>query len=232
MCSLSVDPEPPELSLGRAHDKDSGAEERKSPREVCGKNRVRDGVPREETVMLKPLSKLLPALLLLASCSSPLPNRDPLGEPFPQVRGESLEGTSMSLPDELRGAPALLIVGYLQDAQFDADRWLFGLLQSEVDLRILEVPAVRGWVPRLISGKIDQGMRDGIPAEDWASVVTVYGDAGKVAQFSGTELGNNVRVFLLDAQGEVIWFHDRGYSAGVLIEMLEVARPLIAATDA
>jgi len=178
------------------------------------------------------LTKLLPTLLLLASCSSSLPNRDPLGEPFPQVRGESLEGTEMTIPDDLNGAPALLIVGYLQDAQFDADRWLFGLLQSEVDVRILEIPTVRGWVPRMISGKIDQGMRNGIPSEDWGTVVTVYDDADKVAQFTGTELGNNVRVFLLDAQGEVIWFHDRGYSAGVLIEMLEVARPLIAAQGA
>lgn len=175
------------------------------------------------------LRQLFPLALLLAACSSPLTNRDPVGEPFPSVRGESLEGTAMALPEELAGAPAVLIVGYLQDAQFDADRWLFGLLQSGTTLRILEVPAVRGWVPRMISGKIDQGMRDGIPAEDWGSVVTVYGDADKVAQFTGTELGNNVRVFLLDARGEVVWFHDRGYSAGVLLELLEAARPLVAA---
>jgi hypothetical protein len=226
-----VDPEPPELSLGRAHDRASPTKGRKSPREVSEKNRLREGLPREETDAMKTLSKLLPLALLLAGCSSPLTNRDPVGEPFPSVRGESLEGTALELPEELAGAPAVLIVGYLQDAQFDADRWLFGLLQSETTLRILEVPAVRGWVPRLISGKIDQGMRDGIPPEDWASVVTVYGDADKVAQFTGTELGNNVRVFLLDSSGRVVWFHDRGYSAGVLLEMLEVARPLIAARD-
>ncbi|MCA8980876.1 MAG: hypothetical protein H6831_10135 [Planctomycetes bacterium] len=178
------------------------------------------------------LRPFLPLLLLLAACSSPLPNRDPLGEPFPSVRGESLEGTAAALPEDLAGAPAVLIVGYLQDAQFDADRWLFGLLQSETTLRILEVPAVRGWVPRMIRGRIDQGMRDGIPSEDWGAVVTVYGDADRLAEFTGTELGNNVRVFLLDARGEVVWFHDRGYSAGVLLELLEAARPLLAAQDA
>lgn len=147
---------------------------------------------------------LLPLVLLLAGCSSPLPNRNPVGSPFPEVRGEALDGTPLALPQDLSGAPALLIIGYLQDAQFDADRWLFGLLQSETDLRILEVPAVRGWAPRLLSGKIDQGMREGIPPADWASVVTVYKDADKLAELTGTELGNNVRVLLLDAQGRII----------------------------
>lgn len=166
----------------------------------------------------------LVSALSLTACRSTLPNRAPLGEAFPSVRGEGLDGTAWRLPEDLAGAPALLLVGYVQKAQFDADRWLLGLLQAEAPLRVLEVPTIRGWVPRLMAGTIDQGMRDGIPEEDWASVVTVYDGAARIQRFTGTETPQNMRVLLLDEQGRVRWFHDRGYSARVLSEMLAAVR--------
>ncbi|HEU4703670.1 MAG TPA: hypothetical protein VFS37_14400, partial [Conexibacter sp.] len=64
------------------------------------------------------------------------------------------------------------------------------------------------------------GMRSGIPSEDWASVVTVYNsDAERLVQFTGNASPRNIRVLLLDAAGRVLWFHDRGFSAGKLIEL-------------
>jgi hypothetical protein len=63
-------------------------------------------------------------------------------------------------------------------------------------------------------------MRKGIPFEDWAVVVTLYGDdAEYVKEFTGNTGGNNIRVALLDQTGKVLWFHDRGYSAGKLLEL-------------
>ena len=162
-------------------------------------------------------------LALLAACASPIPNRDPIGEPFPSVEAETLSGEALRLPEDLGGEPALLLVGYEQDAQFDGDRWLLGLLQAGAPVQVYEVPTIRGWAPRLFAGRIDQGMREGIPSEDWASVATVYGDASKIAELTGTEQGNNMRVLLLDGEGNVVWFHDRGYSAGVLIDLLDAA---------
>ena len=72
----------------------------------------------------------------------------------------------------------------------------------------------------MISGTIDEGMRRGIPKEDWASVVTVYRGASSIAEFTGTEIDNNMRVLLIDADGQVRWFHDRGYSARVLLDLI------------
>jgi hypothetical protein len=158
--------------------------------------------------------------LLLAACRSPIPNRDPVGEAFPEVVGESLAGTRTRLPEAVAGTPAVLLVGYAQDAQFDADRWIFGLLQAELPVRILELPTLPGIFPDLFSEEIDSGMRSGIPSEDWAVVVTVYDeDAERLAQFTGNAVPRNIRVLLLDAQGRVLWFHDRGFSAGKLLEL-------------
>lgn len=159
-------------------------------------------------------------VLQLVACQSSIPNRDPVGEVFPAVVGESLDQKEMRLPEALAGKPAVVLLGYAQDAQFDADRWLYGLLQAELPVSILEVPTLPGIFPSLFSGKIDSGMRSGIPSEDWAVVVTVYNDdAERLVEFTGNTSPRNIRVLLLDAQGRVLWFHDRGFSAGKLIEL-------------
>ena len=162
--------------------------------------------------------------LSLSACSDPIPSRDPTGEVFPTVAGESLAGGQVELPAALAGQPAVLLIGYLQEAQFDIDRWLMGLIQAGTAAPILELPTIPGLAPTIASGWIDDGMRSGIPEEDWAVVVTLYGSAAKpVAELTGTENGRLARVILLDANGTVAWFHDRGYSASKAMEVAELA---------
>lgn len=175
-----------------------------------------------------------PCVLALAvftgACSSTLPNADPATiapKPFPVVRGKSLQGVDMELPRDVKGAPAILLVGYVMEAQFDGDRWLLGLQQAGTPVRVLELPTIDGMVPGLFAGTIDNGMRKGIPAEDWASVVTVYGsDAKTLVNLTGNTNPRNMRVFLLDREGNVVWFHDRGYSASILTDLDRRARSL------
>lgn len=170
------------------------------------------------------LMLVLGPVLFFSGCSSTVPNRNPLGELFPTVNGRSLDGTEHRLPQDLPGGKVLLLVGYVQDAQFDIDRWLLGLVQAEADLPVYEVPTIRGIFPGLIAGSIDEGMRKGIPREDWAAVVTVYDDAARIVDFTGNENPNNARVILLDASRQVVWFHDEGYSASTLMELLQTAQ--------
>lgn len=159
---------------------------------------------------------VLAIALCTAACSNTWPRRDPTGEVFPTVQGTSLDGRDVTLPGVGAGEPLLLLVGYEQEAQFDLDRWLLGLDQAGVAVRTLEVPTIPGLVPRMISGMIDGGMRRGIPREDWGGVVTVYGDAGAIARFTGNQDGLTGRVLLLDGTGRVVFFHDRGWSVGTL----------------
>jgi hypothetical protein len=179
------------------------------------------------------LRRTRPALLLglctaaLAACGSTLPRRDPTGAVFPTVSARALDETAMRLPQDLHGDVAILLVGFEQDAQFDADRWLFGLLQAGTPARVLEVPTIASRIAGAFASSIDSGMRGGIPSEDWGSVVTLYGDgARRVKELTGTEGGSNMRVLLLDAGGVIRWFHDRGFSAGKLQELDQQARAL------
>lgn len=166
----------------------------------------------------------------MASCSSTIPNRNPVGEAFPSVVGESLEGEEVRFPEAVAGEVAVLLVGYRQNTQFDIDRWLLGLLQAGVEARLYELPTIPGLVPTIISGWIDDGMRSGIPDEDWGVVVTFYGDAAKpIAELTGTEGGRNTRVLVLDQEGTVVWFADDGYSARLALELNAVVARLNAA---
>lgn len=173
--------------------------------------------------------KALLLLLLsgLVGCASEVANRDPVGERFPSVAGSALTGQSLGLPEDLLGAPALLLVGYEMETQFDIDRWILGLLQQATPVRILELPTIPGLLPGAFAGRIDAGMQGGIPSEDWGDVVTVYrGDASRVVDFTGNQRPRNARVLLLDAGAAVRWFHDRGYSAGKLLELDRTVRAL------
>lgn len=160
--------------------------------------------------------------LLPAACTSTLPNRDPSGEVFPTVTGESLDGETVTLPDALAGQPAVLLVGYRQETQFDIDRWLLGFAQAGLAAPILELPTIPSLGASLASGFIDDGMRAGIPKEDWGVVVTLYGGAAKpVAELTGTENGNNARVIVLAPDGTIAWFHDRGYGTSQVLAVVD-----------
>lgn len=159
---------------------------------------------------------------ILSGCSSAIPNRDVTGETFPGVKGKSLAGKEFSIPEDFKGEMVIIVLGYVQKTQFDIDRWGIGFFTSDLDLPpVYELPTISGLIPTLISGTIDEGMRDGIPEESWKDVITIYGaDGSKIKEWTGTTNPNNGRIILLDENGKVLWFYDRGYGLPPLQELL------------
>ena len=76
----------------------------------------------------------------------------------------------------------------------------------------------------IFAERINDGMRSGIPSEDWAVVVTVYEDGKKIARFLGNESGRTARVVLLDSDGKVLFFHDRGFSLRSLLDLKKTTK--------
>lgn len=162
--------------------------------------------------------------LMISGCGTTYPNRNIVGERFPTVRGKSLSGQEMTLPDQFKGKMVIIVIGYVQETQFDIDRWGIGFFTADLNLpTVYEVPTIPGLLPSLFKETIDKGMRSGIPAESWKDVVTVYGsDGGRIAEWTGTEVPRNCRVLLLDENGVVVWMHDKGYGLPPLKSLLEV----------
>jgi len=166
-------------------------------------------------------------LMSCVGCSSPLPNRDPTGEPFPEVTAEALDGQAWSIPVAWSGSPTVAILGYVQDAQFDIDRWLIGLDMTKTQVKVFELPTIKGLFPRMFSDKIDEGMRKGIPKPLWGGVITVYQQGERVQRFTGSERPRNARVLLLDQQGVVRYMNDEGFSVPGLNQLREALSRMI-----
>jgi len=165
-------------------------------------------------------------LLCLPGCGTTYPNRNVVGEPFPSVHGRSLSGEDVTLPDQFKGKKVIIVVGYVQETQFDIDRWGIGFFTADLALPpVYEVPTIPGLIPSLLKDVIDKGMRSGIPQESWKDVVTVYGgDGGTIARWTGTETPRNCRILLLDEKGVVLWMHDKGYGLPPLKSLLDVLK--------
>jgi hypothetical protein len=170
---------------------------------------------------------LLPLVVLFIACSGTVPGlRDLTNTPFPQVQGTSLEEESVTIPDAYSGEPTLFLVGYKQRAQFDIDRWILGVLQAQIKIRIIELPTIAGMMPRIIKDYINQGMRGGIPNSDWGSVVTVYEDAQKIINVLGNQRPQNCYAVLVDKNGIIVWSSNKGYSASQVLELKTITENL------
>ena len=165
-------------------------------------------------------------VFLLSACSTTYSNKNITGAAFPSVMGETLEQEQLELPGHFAGKPALLLIGYVQNSQFDIDRWLIGLDMTETKLAVYELPTIQGLFPRMFKPFINNGMRKGIPKALWKGVITIYDDGETIQQFTGNINSGNARVVLLDAKGEIIYFYDEGFSVEALNDVRAAAKQL------
>lgn len=167
--------------------------------------------------------KLIFAVLLLQSllsgCMTDFPNQTIVGKPFPTVEGETLEQEKVSIPEHFEGESTVLLLGYVQNSQFDIDRWLIGLDMTNTKAPVYELPTISGMFPQFFETQINNGMRKGIPKELWKGVITIYADGEKVQQFTGNQNPNNARAIVIDENGKVLFFHDRGFSVDALKQL-------------
>jgi hypothetical protein len=68
--------------------------------------------------------------------------RDILGRRFPSVSGRALSGGIVRFPDDLVGAPALLLCAYRRATQADADRWAAFVERELPALATYELPII------------------------------------------------------------------------------------------
>ncbi len=167
------------------------------------------------------------ALVIITGCSATIENQNPLGKPFPEVVGQNLNQQSVSLPLDMQGETTLFLIGYVQNTQFDIDRWLIGLDMTKTQVPFYELPTISGMFPRMFQTTIDNGMRKGIPKPLWGGVVTIYQDADKIQRLTGTQNPNNARVMLIDPKGKIVFFYDQGFSVDALNDL----RAILAGND-
>jgi hypothetical protein len=171
---------------------------------------------------MKKLFTLFILGLLLQGCANyDYPSQVIVGENIIEFKGESLAGEATSIPQSFAGRNTLLLFGYVHKSQFDIDRWLIGLGQTNTQVAASEIPTIKGMFPQMFSTVLDDSMREGIPKEIWKGVITVYKDGDRVQRYTGNLQPKNARVLLINAHGEVIHFYDRGFSVDALNTLRE-----------
>lgn len=151
--------------------------------------------------------------LMIASCrhqslglrSDAEPIRTPY---FPRITAENLNREQVTLPDDLAGSPALVLVAYKQKQQTNVNTWLDRMDEIETAIpgvQIIETPTISrgkwGWM----AGFIDGGMRSGIPStEARARTITLYTDVSLFNQALMIDSTDTIYAVLLDTEGEVV----------------------------
>jgi hypothetical protein len=183
---------------------------------------------RQRNFIMKIFFSVFVLSLLLQGCANyDYPTQVIVGEKMIKFAAESLAGEPTSVPQAFAGRKTLLLFGYVHKSQFDIDRWLIGLDQTNTQVAVYEIPTIKGMIPQMFSTVFDNSMREGIPQEIWKGVITVYNDGQRVQRYTGNQKPKNARVLLINSQGEVIHFYDRGFS----VDALNALRDKLLRTD-
>jgi hypothetical protein len=161
-------------------------------------------------------------ILLTTACTTQYPNQSITGLSFPSISGQTLAKNNIVIPSDFSGKTTLLLMGFKHKSQFDIDRWYIGLNMSNTVVDVYEIPAIQGAIPRIFSTVFDNSMREGIPENLWKGVITVYEDGETIQAFTGNIIPKNARVVLLNTDGKILYFYDRGFSIDALTELRSI----------
>jgi len=124
---------------------------------------------------------------------------------FPEVESKSLSGKKVKIPDDLQGEVNLISVAFVREAQEMIDSWVEPFEEMCEGKSAYELPMIDGYLWKIFSGFIDEGMKSGIPEKKHDYVVTYYGDTSKFRKKLGMDDKKLGYVFLLDEDGSIIW---------------------------
>ncbi|WAI00432.1 hypothetical protein [Methanogenium organophilum] len=127
---------------------------------------------------------------------------------FPEITAETLSGKKKTLPDAARGAPALIVVAFVREAQDMIDSWVNPIKEEFHDaenIAIYEIPVITSAIWRPMRKMIDSGMRSGIPAANHDYVMTIYSSASELTGPLEIQDHSLAYVYLIDAGGVIRW---------------------------
>lgn len=151
--------------------------------------------------------------LMLASCRhQPLGLRDQAQRVrapyFPMITAENLNKKQVTLPGDLAGRPALVLIAYQRQQQTNVNTWLDRIDEIEAAIpgvQIIETPTISSGKWGWMAGFIDGGMRSGIPdPEARGRTITLYTDVSLFNQALMIEDTDTIYAVLLDEVGEVM----------------------------
>ncbi len=129
-------------------------------------------------------------------------------EQFPKVKGISLYGDELTLPEAFDGQLNLVSMGFVHRHQDDIDTWIAivpDLTTAYPSLRFYEVPVIYEAGP-LFRWWLNNGMRIGVVDEEARRrTITVYTDRDRFSELVSLPNLQDIHTLLLDAKGHIVW---------------------------
>lgn len=126
---------------------------------------------------------------------------------IPAVRGNSLAGTEVVLPDALRGKVGVLVLGFSRGSQGQVTTWgrrLAAEWKDSASVVYYEMPMLAG-VPRLLRGVVTRSMKSSIPERAQSRFVPITSDEDAWRALAHYSKGDDAYVLVVDGDGRVIW---------------------------
>ncbi|MEO0564527.1 MAG: hypothetical protein AAF125_20650, partial [Chloroflexota bacterium] len=126
---------------------------------------------------------------------------------FPTVAGRNINGVTYTLPQAFTGDFNVVLMAFTQRQQYNVNTWLppMHTLQDDYPmLGVYEVPALPqfNWFQQMQTDFwMSQGISDPVARE---TTITLYTDLSVMGEALGFTNGNEMLVFLLDGDGQVL----------------------------
>lgn len=169
-------------------------------------------------------------LVLIALFLKVVPGRSKLvvrhsGPHFPTVSGYNLERKEYQFPPDFLGRYNLVIIAFLREQQEVVNTWLphAGQLEGQYPgFYYYELPTIRN-MSLLSRTMLNEGMRAGIPDPlSRQRTVTLYLDKQAFKSALGITTEQQIHLFLVDRQGEILWRTTGEYTDKKLNDLIHV----------
>lgn len=154
----------------------------------------------------------------------------PVGEQFPPLHGETLNGKSVDVPGETNGKFTLLGMAYSKKAEEDLMTWtepmfnhflfegtnMFG--ESAPDVNLYIIPMFTG-AKAAVEGKAKKIMMEQIDPKFHDHVLVYHGSNHDYKAKLHTDHKENPYFFLLDPSGKIIYKTEGAYSSDKLAKI-------------
>lgn len=144
---------------------------------------------------------------------------------FPLVSGYNLDREEIEFPRDFGGDLNLVIVPFQQYQQTIVNTWIPFAQQTERDnpgFMYYELPTIYN-LPAFARGFINEGMRAGIPDQTARErTITLYIDKDPFKAALGIEDEDDIYLFLVDREGDILWRASDEYTESKASELIEV----------
>ena len=127
---------------------------------------------------------------------------------FPTVSGYNLMREEFIFPEDFQGVYNLVMIPFQQRQQEDVNTWIPAAQELErkyPDLVYYELPTIYE-LPALSRTFINEGMRAGIPDQTSRErTITFYLDKSVFKEALGITTEQNIQIFLVDREGNILW---------------------------